>query len=78
VINEAGMKKGEKHGDGENGKNGEGYKGGKGDSEGKRRKGMRKIMEIYEQSFMRHLRTKKKQGVVWHALEQMRQLENNY
>jgi hypothetical protein len=29
VINKQGMKKGEKHGDGENGKNGEGYKGGK-------------------------------------------------
>jgi hypothetical protein len=35
VINEAGMKKGEKHGDGENGKNGEGYKGGKGILRGK-------------------------------------------
>jgi DNA repair exonuclease SbcCD ATPase subunit len=77
-----GVKKGEKHGDGENGKNGEGYKGGKGDSRGgKDGEGdAEAIMEIYkEQKQLREALENelKKQGVGigGDALEQMRQLE---
>jgi hypothetical protein len=81
VINETGMKKGENMVMARMGRTAKVIKEAKG-FEGKRRRRDAEAIIIYrnKSSFMRHLRTSKKSrgGIGGDALEQMRQLENNY